>query len=445
MKNAPRTFRISWRVTLLVGLGFVLSFPQRQAMAADSTDYLADVEFALKELPRHCGPLLKLKKIDWPAVSKQFLKEAKEIESDPDHLVLLVRLLARLKDGHSSIRPLEKGKDVKWPLDTERTGPGMFWCRAGKKVYIKNSWSGAKGAGITPGMEVISVDGEPVEKWIAARQETLSDLMGYSTEQQAFFYATHWGLKDKPLTKLKLQLRNLKGRRETKELRYMRGVSYTPQGPAFPPKGTKGTRNVFWSKTEEGYGYIHLRRCKGTLPEEVDQALAAVGDAPGIILDFRGNSGGGFDHEAFMGRFIPKGETLDFNKRYRSAGENPYGGPVVCIVDATCRSAGETAVAIFKEDGRGYLIGESPTAGMSSSKRTIELPSGLFSLYVSVRSNMSRSNKGRGLEGVGVIPHELVQFDPEDLAEQRDTLIKVAAERLKKFPQSKVPYKAKKK
>jgi C-terminal processing protease CtpA/Prc len=174
----------------------------------------------------------------------------------------------------------------------------------------------------------------------------------------------------------------------------------------------------------------------------MDEALAKVGEAPGLVLDFRGNSGGGFDHEGFLGRFVPKGETLSFVNTYASAGPRPYGGRIVVIVDATVRSAGETAAGIFKEDGRAYMIGESPTAGMSSSKTTIELPSGLFALYVSVSSNKGRFNGGKGIEGIGVIPHEIVEFDPKDLAAGVDTLIRRADELLADFPAGKVPYKA---
>jgi len=172
----------------------------------------------------------------------------------------------------------------------------------------------------------------------------------------------------------------------------------------------------------------------------MDRALAAVGDAPGIILDFRGNSGGSFDHDALLGRFVPKGRELAFAKRVPSAGPAPYGGPVVVIVDSLVVSAGETASGMFKEDGRAYMIGEGPTAGMSSQKTTIELPSGLFGLYVSTASNKRRFNGGRGIEGIGVPPHETVAYDPRDLAEGVDTLIEAAEKRLRRFPQKDVPY-----
>ena len=79
---------------------------------------------------------------------------------------------------------------------------------------------------------------------------------------------------------------------------------------------------------------------------------------------------------------------------------------------------------------------------MSSSKKTMPLPSGLFELYASVASNMGRFNDGRGIEGIGVPPHEEVAYDPKDLAAGVDTLIRVAEERLGDFPQGKVPYRA---
>jgi C-terminal processing protease CtpA/Prc len=103
------------------------------------------------------------------------------------------------------------------------------------------------------------------------------------------------------------------------------------------------------------------------------------------------------------------------------------------------RSAGETGSGQFLEDGRAFGIGESATAGMSSQKTTIALPSGLFALYVSVASNKGRFQGGEGIEGVGVIPHEVVAFDAEDLAAGRDTLIRRAQALLIAFPEDGFP------
>jgi len=424
---------------LAVAILFVVCVP---SVRCDGVDYEQDVRFALEELDKKCGHFFKLKKIDWKKVSKAFLKNVKKVKTDQEHLVLLVRLLARVEDGHARVNPLEKGKEIKWPDDGQgpRVGPGMFLCRVGKKIYVKNAWSSAAGSGLKPGMEIVKIEGKSALKWLDAKTEELADTRSFSTDHHAYFYTLHRGLALPAGSRLELEVKDLKGKKKKRTVTYTR-ASVVPNGPAFYPGKVETTKDLRYTTTEAGYGYIHVRRSPGNLPEQMDEALAALGNVPGLILDYRGNSGGGFDHDGFMGRFVPEGKTLAFGKTYRSAGPAQYGGPIVVIISALTVSAGETGAGIFKEDGRGYMIVESPTAGMSSSKTTIDLPSGLFQLYVSVRSNKSRFNKGRGIEGIGVIPHEIVEFDPKDLAEEKDTLTLRAEALLKKYPQKEVPYK----
>jgi C-terminal processing protease CtpA/Prc len=408
---------------------------------AQDVDYVADVRFALGELEKECGHFFGSKGIDWKKISRQFLGEARAIESDEEHHALLWRLLARLRDGHAAVRPLAAGEGIGLPEDwrTERTGPGMFWCRIGKKVYVKNSWSGAAEVGIEPGMEVLKVDGEPASKWLEQRVVEVSDRISFSTDHQALYYTCHWGLARPVGTRLKLELKDTRRNKRKRTLTYTKAGS-VPWGPVFFPEDLEGDGDVRFGRTEAGWGYVHLRRCKGDLPERMDAVLEKLGDAPGMILDFRANGGGGFDHDGLLGRFVPKGSSLDFAKHIESAGPRPYTGPVLVVVDAGTRSAGETGSGMFKEEGRAYMIGEQPTAGMSASKKTIDLPSGLFALYVAVHSNKQRFNRGRGLEGIGAIPHELVEYDPADLSAGRDTLILRAEELLEDFPKKKVPY-----
>ncbi len=398
-----------------------------------------DLTFALRELEKKCGHFFKLKGIQWKKVGKELKKDAKKAKTDQQHYEVLQRLVAHLRDGHARVTPLE-GTKVEWPEPKDMTGPGMFWCRVGKKIYVKNSWSTAKGAGIEPGMEVVKVDKQPASKWLDARIADIRRFRSFSTDHQAFFYACHWGLAAPKGTRMKLELRTAKKQKKNRTLTYSK-ANPVPNGPAFYPEGMSFGKDVHWGKTTQGFGYVHIRRCKGNLPDQVEAALAGLGNVPGMILDFRGNSGGGFDHDDLFGRFVPSGKQVAFTKRYESTGNTQYGGPVVVIIDATARSAGETASGMFKEDGRAYMIGESPTAGMSASKETLELPSKKFSLYFAVHSNKARFQGGRGIEGIGIEPHETVAFDPADLAAEKDTLILHAEKVLQKFPQNAVPYK----
>lgn len=426
-------------------LCLILLCPLFLLSAKAETVYKKDMAYALSEIKTHAGRFFELKGIDWDAVTREMMADAKSVKSDQDHYILLWRLLARVKDGHASVKTTDLTKNIRWIDEKPKGGMGMFWTKIGSDIYVKNAFSVAKDAGVTPGMQVLSIDGVKVNDWLNRQIAETRDLWSFSTDHQAFFYITHWGLRAEKGSSIKVNLKNTDGEPFTADIR-ISDTRQVPGGPAFMPEPAAGGKyagdsNLHWCRLADGYGYIHVRRCKGNLPEHMDEALADLSDAPGLIIDWRGNSGGGFDHDALFGRFIPEGKVTRFGKAYRSLGPNPYGGPIVTIVDATCRSAGETGSGIFKEDGRSYLIGESPTAGMSSSKKYIELPSGKFILRVSVFSNMARFNDGKGLEGVGVIPHETVVFRPRDLSEQQDTLIIRAVELLKNgFPKSVVPY-----
>jgi hypothetical protein len=412
---------------------------------AAQADYVADVRFAIDAIEKQCSALLSSKGIEWRKVTAPLLEEAAAVQDDGEHWILLTRLLARLHDGHCEVQKLAGAGDLAWPADPrgEKTGPGMFWCRSDGRIFVKNAWNDAERAGIAPGMEVLEVNGQPAARWLEQRIEELSDTHSFSTPQHAFFFACHWGLSDYPGTRLELVLKKPKGKKTERELVYGR-ANPAPWGAAFFPKDLKpakeGEDDVLFGLTEEKWGYIRLRKTPGDLPEQIDVALAEIGSARGLILDFRANGGGGFDHDAFMGRFVPTGKTFSSGREFASAGPHPYGGPIVAIVDGNTRSAGETAAGLFKDDGRGYVIGESPTAGMSSQKTAIELPSKLFALYVSTGSNMGRYNGGKGLEGLGIIPHRIVEYDPADLDGKVDTLIRVAEDLLARFPQREVRY-----
>jgi len=372
-----------------------------------------DVEHAIAEAGKQCRALLDVKGIEWPESVQDLLRDAREAKSLQDHYEILVRLTARLRDGHARVVVHDEAKGVRWPGPAMEgaSGPGLFLCRSDGKILVKQAWDAAARAGVSPGMEVLVIEGKPAAEWIEETMREHREWSGFSTEQQAFYFACHWGLGGKSGSKLALRVRSLDGKERRVEVRRA-GASFVPDGPVFPPENLKSLGRQRYGRTAAGNGYIHLRDCPGDLPEQMDRMLEEIGDVPGLVLDFRANGGGGFDHDGLLARFVES-------------------GPIAVIVDAGVRSAGETASGMFKEDRGAPMIGESPTAGMSSSKTTIDLPSGLFSLYVSVRSNKGRFNRGRGIEGIGVLPDEIVEYDPADLANGVDTLLGRAEERLR--------------
>ena len=346
------------------------------AQEADRSQvYERDVEFLLTELPREAGHFFEVKKVDWRSASEQFRTEVKSVHTDEEHLKLCSRLMARLRDGHASIVQSK----VNWPNESQgRTwsGPGIHLLVTGNSVCIRQASSVATKAGLKTGTRVEKIDGVPALDWLKKKAASLSDLRGFSTDQQAFYAACHAGLADWSGTTIALEAAEPGEQPRRIELTRNGGSNYVPIGPIFPPAGLKRLNRNTFGKTASGYAYIHLRNIPADLDMELDKMLADVGEAPGLILDMRANSGGGCDHEAVFGRFLPTGKKWG---NYEGKGPNPFTGRMVVIVDAGVASAGETVGGMFKEDGRAYMIGDSPTAGMSSSKKTLPLPSGLFS------------------------------------------------------------------
>ena len=414
--------------------------------ACAQVTYKEDIAAALEAVEKECGALLKTKGISFKKIEKDFLKAAKKVKTDQEQFVLLVKLVARLEDGHGQVRLTDTTQGLKWPEDDSRYDPskeygdsGLAICRIDKGYYVKAVAGPARDAGLLPGSEILKINGEKPADWLEEMIAEGRELISWSTDHQAFFWATHWGLSAPQGDRLKLEVKQPDGKKKKRTISITKSRVRMP-GPAFWPEGLTGEKDVTHCILPSGNGYLYIRRCKSDLPQQVDLALAALGPVPGLILDFRGNSGGSFDHDALLGRFVPEGEQLSFVKNILPAGPAQFGGPVVVLVDGTVVSAGETASGMFKEEGRGYMIGESPTAGMSASKKTLDLPSGKFQLYVSVYSNKSRWQEGRGIEGLGVIPHEIVQFDPADLVAGEDSLILAAEARLEKGELKDVPY-----
>ena len=392
-----------------------------------TTDYAGDVEFLLGELEKQAGQFFETKHIDWKAVAAQFRREVADVHDDIAHVKLCNRLIAQLRDGHAGLLDLK----VKMPDESNGrrfTGPRVHLVEIGERVFVRQSFGAGAALGVDPGTEIVAIDGVPIREWIEKTVTRLCNERGYSTEHVARYYACHTGLADWEGTKIEFTF--LKdGARKSATVTRSGGPNFVPIGPIFPPKDMQRVGRQSYGKTAGGFAYIHLRDVPGNLPEQLDTMLAAVGDAPGIILDTRANGGGGCDHAAVFGRFVPEGKPW---RQYASAGAKPFAGPMVVIVDAGVRSAGETVAGQFKEDGRALMIGDAPTSGMSSQKTKVAVPSGLFAAYFSIASNKGRFNGGRGIEGLGVPPNIVTPYDAEDLAQGVDTQIRRAEEFLTK-------------
>jgi len=267
----------------------------------------------------------------------------------------------------------------------------------------------------------------------------LRDRRGFSTDHAARYAACHWSLAGAAGTTYALELEGPKGRKKVNLTCATSGGAPRMIGPAVFPAGLTsiGKRDAY-GKLAPRIGYVLLSDCAAELPGELDDVLTALGPLDGLVLDMRANNGGGTDHDEVFARFLHPGETW---KQYKAGGRAHFSGAMVVLVDAGTRSTGETIAGMFKEDGRAYMIGPAPTAGMSAQKTEVQVPSGLLAVRFATGSNKQRFNGGKGIEGLGVAPHEIVAWDAKQLAAGVDPVLARAAQLLEKgFPKGVVPY-----
>jgi hypothetical protein len=406
--------------------------------------YEKDLAFLLDECPKRARALLASKDVDWAKATKDLRAAAKKVKDDAEFVRLVERILARLHDGHAGIVSMAPALEanVKAAREAEArgrrwTGPRVHLLAVGKRVFVGEAFGQAKELGVAVGMEVLAVDDVPARAWLEKTAAASRDAQPFSTDHAALYAAGHWGLATWEGTAVTFALQDGHDRK-TVSVPRNGGPNFAPSGPLRPPEGLKSVGRQSYGRTAAGFGYVHLRDVDAALPQQLDGILEALGDVPGLVLDCRANGGGGCDHDAVFGRFLATGARW---KGYVGQGTRPFAGPMVVIVDAGVRSAGETVAGMFKEDGRAYVIGPEPTAGMSSQKEVLEVPSKRLSVRVSVASNMGRFNGGKGIEGIGVAPTEVVPYDPAELRKGVDTQIRRAEELLRGgFPKGSVEY-----
>jgi C-terminal processing protease CtpA/Prc len=169
------------------------------------------------------------------------------------------------------------------------------------------------------------------------------------------------------------------------------------------------------NKLTDAMGYIYVRRIRGDLPEALDAALRQLGDIKALIIDVRGNSGGGFDAERACRNFDLEDKSEPDRPRYR--------GPIALLIDERCISAGEGWASWFAANKRARLFG-STTSGASSRKEEYELTNHLYKVVVPVKAYsgfLDRPIERRGLE-----PDVPVRVNAKDLAAGRDTVLETA-------------------
>jgi C-terminal processing protease CtpA/Prc len=192
------------------------------------------------------------------------------------------------------------------------------------------------------------------------------------------------------------------------------GVRYLRRLPV-PIRDVSDSADVSWTMLDGNVGYIYVRRIRSNLIDKLDRAVRELKDARGLIVDVRGNSGGGFDAARSHRNFAPEDPEEPDRPR--------YAGPMALLLDARCISAGEGWASWFIAHGRAHTFGEA-TAGASSRKKTYTLKNGLYTVTFPIKAY--RGFLDRPIERRGLEPYVPLRQNAKDLAAGRDTVLEAA-------------------
>ena len=361
-------------------------------------------------------PCFELKGIDWQAVGEELLPEARAVKSDEEFGLLCMALLARLEDSHAQLLS-ERAQVPAPPLP--RWDPG-FACLEddGRNpvVYYVDRGGPAEAAGVDPGMTVLSVNSRPAASVIAQTMELTGKYIGYSSERYLRYHAHRFFLRQTEKGSIvQLEMKDVSGRVRTLELPASLGPRYLPRLPV-PIDGIRDSAGVSWKMLDKQIGYIYVRRIPRELISSLDEAVGQLKNARGLIIDVRGNSGGGFDaRRSHLNFAVDRDEVEPDRPRFK--------GPIALLIDARCISAGEGWASWFVATKRARLFGEA-TAGASARKKTHLLGNGLFKARFPVKAY--RGYLDRPIERRGLEPDVVVRQSAEDLAKLRDTVLEAA-------------------
>ena len=376
-------------------------------------------EQSFRDLYEHLGrryPNFAMKGIDWKQVGAELLPRAGAVKDDEQFGLLCMELVARLQDSHAVVTPgTARPPEVRMPewdvgfacLIDDRDRPVVF-------NVVKGS--PAEQAGVRPGAAVVSVNGRPAAELIADFMRKAGRYYGYSSDRTLRYDAARvFARQDDRGAKVKLVLEDPDGRQRGLELAAtVSGRRYTPRRPV-PIPGSDDAADVSWAKLGDGVGYLYVRRIKADLPESIDCALRDLGDIRALVIDVRGNSGGGFDAARAVRNFNPADNAEPDRPRFN--------GPIALLIDERCISAGEGWASWFVATKCAKLFGAT-TAGASSRKESYTLTNGLYSVVVPVKAytgSLDRPIERRGLE-----PDVAVRCNARDLAAGIDTVLEAA-------------------
>jgi hypothetical protein len=207
-------------------------------------------------------------------------------------------------------------------------------------------------------------------------------------------------------------------------------------------------RRLMWAKTKDNIGWIMFPKWSGgDLPDMFDDVMEQMRDTRGLIVDVRWNSGGDSELSKYIAaRFVDTRRIYSYY-RYRNGpnrtdltekieqtvsprGPWRYDRPVILLMGQGCVSACESFCAMMAACRNVTTMGDH-TRGSTGFPVQFKLDGGI---KIYIPQWIAYLPDGQVIDGHGVIPDIPFTPKPDSFTGNRDELLSIALERLRKEP-----------
>lgn len=369
--------------------------------------------------------------VDWQRVREKYAPRIEEVKTNPELYEVLQQMLAELGQSHFNIIPPEAviADDVKEP---PIGGVGIdVQMLEGQAVITRiEDESPAARAGLRTGFIIKQIDDAVVEQ---IAEKFSKAKLSAPMKRVRITRSVMQRINGNPDTEVRILCLDERNRRREARLRRerLKGELSKRLGQ-FPPQYSEFESR----RIERGIGYVRFNIFTLNLSDRILSAIRSMSDAPGIIIDLRGNPGGvGSMANTIAGVLQTKPGSLGAMKTRTGQVDfrifpqkDAYTGPVVVLIDGRSGSTSEVFTSGMQEEGRAVVVGER-SVGAALPSAFQKLPTGALFQYAIADF---RTPKGILIEGRGVIPDVEVLLKRNDLLKGRDLQMEAAIEQIRK-------------
>lgn len=367
----------------------------------------------------------KLNGVDWQAMRDRYHPLALAASDDDAFWDALDRMTGELKDAHTRVESPKRAAQME---NNETVSLGFSFIPLDGKLVVAgvNVESDAYWAGVRSGMRLVTINGEDA---LAAFEKLKAGTRFDSTERSRHLRAVRRLTAGEPDSSVAFTFERSDGARIDATLKRRKlGTAAFASARLLP----------------SGFGYVRLSQWTLGATHRMINGVAEVKQAPGIIVDLRGNPGGSlhavknamelfFDKRTEVGRTLTRTgkpvsflfgavEVIELKLTVAGSGE-AYKGPVVVLVNESSGSGSEFFAGSMQALGRATIVGQ-PTCGcLLGFLGYASIPGGGELAYSEVGFEMPN---GKRIEGVGVMPDLTVPVAMPDLQLNRDRALEEA-------------------